>query len=524
MKRFINISILIMIVLSGVISSCEKQLHTLPKQSLDPSQALTSKEGIDAAITGIYGRLKNVRYYGKDMITHPEALADNGFATNKSGRLVGESNNLFPTQTTNHFTITIWNNSYAAINQINLVLEAIPGVTGPSITQGQRDLWTGQLYFLRALYYFDLVRIYAYIPGAVVAAQDKGGVIITLKGVSSADSALAFKPARSSIDSVYLQIIDDLTKANSTLTVPAATTSNVNVGNKLAAQALLAKVNLYRKNYSEAKRWADSCISLAGSRLTNTGNYVANWRAPTSQEILFQVAFLSAAENIGVNESLQTSFTTLVTPGNTAQTGGFGDLVPTMTLLSDLGITIPATITGATYPGATVTVVSRNTDVRNLLFETGTNGRGPAKIECTKYIGKNGAINLDNVPVLRIAEVYLIRAEATGTVGSSVYNAAAALADMKTIKVNRYVGYSGSALETADNALTGQALFDEIFRQRRIELAFEGNRFFDLKRLGRDLVKAPHYNNVAFTDVRILPPLPQADLSINPNLVQNVGY
>jgi hypothetical protein len=169
-------------------------------------------------------------------------------------------------------------------------------------------------------------------------------------------------------------------------------------------------------------------------------------------------------------------------------------------------------------------ISSRNTDVRNLLFEVGTTGRGPAKTECTKYLGKNGAINLDNVPVIRIAEAYLIRAEAQATAGSSVLNLANALADMKSIKTRRYTDYTGSAQETADNAMTQAQLYEEILRQRRIELAFEGNRFFDLKRLGRDLVKAPHYNNVAFTDIRILPALPQGDIDINPNLKQNAGY
>ena len=61
-------------------------------------------------------------------------------------------------------------------------------------------------------------------------------------------------------------------------------------------------------------------------------------------------------------------------------------------------------------------------------------------------------------------------------------------------------------------------------RQRRIEFAFEGHRFFDLKRLGRDLVKAPHYSTVAFTDTRILPALPQSDIDGNSNLKQNAGY
>ena len=103
-------------------------------------------------------------------------------------------------------------------------------------------------------------------------------------------------------------------------------------------------------------------------------------------------------------------------------------------------------------------------------------------------------------------------------------NLAAALADLKTIRSRRYENYTGSLEETADNVASPAALYEEILRQRRIEFAFEGHRFFDLKRLGRELVKGPHYLNVAFTDVRILPPIPQRDVDGNSNLVQNSGY
>jgi hypothetical protein len=96
-----------------------------------------------------------------------------------------------------------------------------------------------------------------------------------------------------------------------------------------------------------------------------------------------------------------------------------------------------------------------------------------------------------------------------------VYNETAALADLNTIATNR-----GLTAFT----LSGAALYEEVLKQRRLELAFEGHRFFDLKRLGRDIVKAPHYNTVAFSDVRILAPIPTREVDGNKNLVQNSGY
>jgi starch-binding outer membrane protein, SusD/RagB family len=499
-----------------VLISCKKQLEISPRQSIDAGTALNSKDAIEASITSIYARFKSARLHGRDLLAVAEALSDNGFATNKSGRLFNEAqNNQGAT-----FTSTIWTSGYGGINQINLTLEAIPKVAG--VTAAESDRWQGQLYFLRALSYFEMMKVYAYIPGAVVTSQDRGGMPIITKGIQTADFALSFLPSRPPIDDVYKLIVEDFSIANARLLNTASGVAT-SLASKAGAQAMLARVNLYTKNYSEAKRWSDSCITLAGSRLTTAANYVAGWRAEHHPEALFQIRFATTAENIGVNESLQTSFSTLVTPGNTATTGGFGDLVPSLTLLTDLGIALSGGMTTANF-ALPASIATRSTDVRNLVFEPGTSGRGNAKVECTKFLGKSGVINLDNVPVIRIAEVYLIRAEAQSSAGSSVLNLTNALADLKAVKSRRYTDYTGSAQETADNAAAQPALLDEILRQRRIELAFEGQRFFDLKRLGKDLVKAPHYNTLPFTDTRILAPILQADVDGNPNLKQNLGY
>lgn len=496
-----------MIALLGSTWSCKKALDIAPRQSIDATTALTSKDGISAALVSVYSRLKGVRVYGRDNIALPEALADNGFATNKSGRLLGEANNVQGAQ----FTAAFWQTAYAAINQANLILEALPAATDPTITAADRTSWEAQLYFLRGLYHFDLVKAYAYMPGAEVGANSRGGIPILLTGTKTSDDALILKPSRAPIADVYAQIVRDLEAANSRFT---GTTGLPNLANKPATQALLSRVHLYAKNYRDAKRWADSAIATVGSRLTTSATYVANWRAATHNETLFQVFFATNAENPGVNESLQTSFTTLGTLGSSV-TAGFGDLVPTISLLNALGIQMTGGNTTTVF-GVNVTIASRTADVRNQLYDVGTTGRGPAKIECTKYLGKSGFVNLDNVPVIRVAELYLNRAEAMATPGSPVFNEAAALADLNTIATNRGL--------TAFAGLTGTALFEEILNQRRIELAFEGHRFWDLKRLGRDLVKSPHYNTVPFFDTRILAPLPQREIDGNKNLVQNPGY
>lgn len=508
MKKLIyQFSIIALAALSAV--GCKDALDISPRQSIDADEALTSRDGINAAVVSVYSRFKGTRLFGRDYIALPEALADNGFATNKSGRLLNEANNVFRA----HFTEAAWQIAYQGINQANLIIETVPSVEAPGITAADKNFWLGQMYFLRALYHFNLVLAHAYVPGAVVGINDRGGVPLMLKSTSTSVGALELKPSRAPIADVYAAIVSDLESANALLTFPGS--SFPSLANKAAAQALLSRVNLYRKDYAAAKKWADDCIALAGSRLTSGASYVSNWRGATHTETLFQLVFATNAENNGVNESLQTSFTTLTAPGNNTVTGGFGDLVPTISLLNDLGITLVGGNTSANFQGANAAVDTRSADVRNQLYEPGTLGRGKSYVECTKFIGKNGFINLDNIPVVRIAEVYLNRAEAMATPGSPVFDETAALADLNRIATAR--GLSAFAL-------TGSDLYEEILRQRRVELAFEGHRFWDLKRLGRDLVKAPHYNTVSFDDIRILAPLPTREVDGNKNLVQNAGY
>lgn len=520
MKIVFNRIIIATLMIGSLGLGCEKNLRVDPFQSIDANGALSTRETINASIVTAYASLKSARLYGRDIIAFPEALADNGFATNKSGRLLGESLN----NVGSHFSGALWTISYRAINQINLTLEAIPTLSIlPAPTAQEIASWEGQLYFLRGLYYFEMMKAYAYTPGAIVASQDRGGVPVLARGTASVADAILLLPSRPSVDSVYQYIISNFKLAENRLTA----SSQQSLATKGAAQAMLSRVYLYTKDYVNAKLWSDNAITTNGGvgRLTTTADHVSSWRTAEHKETIFQVRFTVNSENIGVNESLQTSFTTLTAPG-VPVTGGFGDLVPSLTLLNDLGITLVGGNTSNNFQFTDPAVIgTRSTDVRNLLYEVGTRGRGKSFVETTKFIGKNGFPNLDNVPVIRMAELYLNRAEALATPGASNFNAAAALADLKVIKSRRYVGYTGSALEMADDALTPAALYEEILRQRRIELAFEGQRFHDIKRLGRDIVKSlPSTQVISFTDFRILAPIFQPDVDGNSNLRQNFGY
>ncbi|ARK12032.1 RagB/SusD family nutrient uptake outer membrane protein [Fibrella sp. ES10-3-2-2] len=475
------------------ISGCKDStlLEVKPRTAADSQTALTTPEGFDAAINGIYDRLQSTALYGRDFLAVSEALSDNAQFTNKSGRLVNENRNV------QNASFVNWATSYFAINQANLVLDNIPKVTFAPADTARRNRFQGQAYFLRALLYHDLSRAYAYDPGVEVASQSRGGVPIILTGVT--DQASITFPARPAIADVYKQIYSDLQSAIATFTKTNSTAPAY--GNLQASQALFSRVALYNKDYATVVKYATDAIA-GPIKLSPNASYIGGWRAPQNPESLFEVQFAVASENIGVNTSLQTTYTTLVRTGDRSTTGGFGDLVPTTlgatSFISDLEA--EKSTTGAVL------------DIRRQLYELGTAGRGTAFIETTKFLGKNGTINLDNVPVIRVSELYLNRAEANYFLG----NTTAALADLNTIRTR-------AGLPTV--TLAGDVLLAEIYRQARLEFGFEGHRWFDLKRTGQNVVKATAQGGgLAYTDFRILANIPVNELSTNKSIKQNFGY
>lgn len=492
-------------MLAGLsLQSCQKQLDIPPRNQLDASQALTTREGMEAAVNSVYAVLKGLRQYGRDHFSVPDAMADISFANGRSNRLIGENRNQ------NLANMANWQTAYNAINEINLNLKAIPNIAG--VPDDVRRRWTGELSFLRALYYFDLVKNYAYIPTFVVAAQNKGGVVLALEGFDKADDAVNYKPRRASIQECYDQIMTDIYAALSNLTIA---NRGRNFASGHAALALGSRVALYEGKWARADSFATAAMTAAGriGAMTTTANYVAGWRAADHPEGIFQVWYATLAENLGVNESLAATHTTLSAPGAlNLPRQGQGDLMPNGFLLTNLGISgFPASLVGAVTPPA----LTYSNDVRNQLFEWGVNAAG-RYVECTKWMGKNGNPNWDNTVVLRWPELYLNRAEARYHLGQE----ALAYADLNFIRAARYTGFTAPA--TPDFA--GPALLEEILRQRMLEFAFEGQRWFDLKRYGRDIVKTNPNVSMPATDFRILPRIPLNEVEGNPNMEQNFGY
>jgi hypothetical protein len=150
-------------------------------------------------------------------------------------------------------------------------------------------------------------------------------------------------------------------------------------------------------------------------------------------------------------------------------------------------------------------------DVRKTAFET-TIDNGVSVFYSLKFPAHKGNF-FNNIPVIRLSEVYLIRAEARAKQAKD----ALAQADLTLLRTSR-------GLAAVNAATTGTALIDLIFNERRVELNLEGHRFFDFKRRGLNILKPAGIPTLLYTDFKVLASLPAAQVSLNPLIKQNPGY
>lgn len=505
MKFIYRIGLAAMLGGAVLTTSCDELLDVEPRQSIDAEGALETSQAIESAINSVYARLRAEANYGRNLLALSDALADVGQTTSNSGRLIGENNN----NPGAHFTH--WANSYFAINEANLILEALGrGIPGTSETLLNR--FEGEARFLRALYYFDLVKAYAYIPTAIYAPNvvDEGGIPLPLEGVISSEVAFERQLPRVSIEEVYTQIYTDLELAKELLG-----TRGVQYASSAASSALLSRVALYRGDWAKAVEESTLALDSSVGAVQSGMAYVSGWESDINPESMFEVRYALAGESLGVNVSLQSTYTTIRTfndftdPTTKNFVGaGWGDFIPNPTVRGFFGLAPVQVATG-------IWDVTRNNDVRAFLYTTGGTQRGAGRqIETVKFVSKTGFAFADNVPVIRKSEMHLNRAEAN----YHLNNAGEALEELNAFKSFR-------GLEAVD--LSGEALLEEILLERFKEFAFEGHRFFDLKRYGRAIDKRSYLGANAFLpfdDFKILPNIPQREVDGNQNLNQNVGY
>jgi hypothetical protein len=494
MKKIYIIASLMLLTAAG----CKKDLVQNPSNAIPQQTAFATPADFTNAILGAYSGLegKNLppingvatppSYYGGidggSMATTPDVLSDN-LILNQQGRK--SEQDFFNFKYTGNETWDLWSNAYVAILRANNIIQNI----GHLASGAFKDNIEGEALAVRALAHFDLLRLYAKSYTSA-SATDLGVPYVT-----STDPTQL--PARTPDKTAYDKVVADFVQAQSLIGLD----NGVGRMNKAAVEGLMSRVYLYRGEWQNCVTAATSAIAdaPAANALAPASDFSQIWIDATEEDVLFKIKILD--DDVGSDNG---------------------------------GITI-----GVGYEQASPNGVKPEYSVDFTLFNlyTATDVRGPAYISQTtfntinynyvsKYAGRaTGNANVVDYKVIRMGEVYLNRAEAYYNLSQQV----PALADLNTLRSNRYTSFVAGAE-------TGPALYNAILLQRRLELAFEGSRFFDIKRLNLPIQRDNFGDNADGTgvpaSVQLVPansplfqlPIPIYEINANPNIVQNPGY
>lgn len=467
MKKQNLLKLYILMAAIAVASSCSKEfLDRVPYDAVPFDQAIETEADLDAAVNGIYSAMRDAGIYGRSLPIMNDIMADNVYIFEVN------SNRYIPFNTyaifeNNGDVAGIWAVGYNSILRANQAINC--DLTESAIV----DQLRGEALAARACVYFDLVRTF----GRPYSAAN-----INLPGVPlilTYDPAL--KPERNTIGEVYTQIVADLNAAISLMTIE----KNSQYFSVWGAKGLLAKVYQYMGDWENAKLNALDVINNGGYALVDSTNFLGYWSDPgatVKSETLFELS-LDIAQSNG-NNSLAAFYDDDV----------YGD----------------AMCDSNFYNSYT------NGDVRKLLMYTAVRN-GQDVVWVNKFPNSTNGSDYDDMKIIRLAEIYLIAAEAYYNLGDEA-NAKIYLNTIAQIREPSFAGYTSS----------GTTLLDDITNERRKELAFEGNRFFDLNRLGltitRGLQFPPDALIIPADDHRRILPIPLAEINANPNISQNPGY
>lgn len=470
-------NILLIAFIFFVGASCEEALEVSDPNSLAPEDVLDKVSGFESVVLSAYNRVHNFGWYGQNAIVAPEVMADNLDFANLTGRYESEYVNAVRTH------MGRWGR-YVMINDCNIIISKIGELKDvPADETALRDQVLGEALFLRSLAYHDMARIYGYEPGQEVNGWDLT-VPLRLTSTEGVSDALNVNP-RATNTEIYTQLEADLLQAISLL--PATNGAEPYRVGQAAAHALLARVYLYWGRWSDAAAQAEQAMNKTGASLiTDETAYVDSWFAIPHPESIYEAEIRAVDWSTvdGANNSLSTL------TNNTSPSSQF-ILVGSPELMAALD--------------------SEAGDHRSAIW-TETEGTPPGTRKCEKWQGEKGDF-LENIPIFRYSEMMLIAAEGYAKGGSEGTGRDV----LNTFRAAR-------GLPATD--ASGQALLDLIMKERRVEFALEGHRWFDLKRNGMEIPKsaASQVPNVRYNDFRLLAPIPESEINLNDLLVQNPGY
>jgi len=422
-------------------------LDVEPQSNIRAEVAFKDKAGIEKGILGAYASFQDLSYYGRSYLIFSDLAADNLDHPSDATALEYAQIDNNVILPENASVEGIWSSAYAGINAANGVMDKVP--TMADMSDAEKTQAMGELYFIRGLNHFNLMNYFGAIP---------------IKTVVTSGST-AFDVKRDAVADVYAQIIADLTLAEKNLAV-----SDVKIrASRYAATALLARVYLYQGDYAQAKAKAAEVIHSEAYDILPEFTAVF---ADQTAESIFEIDFTPLRRNRIAEYNMPKSM------------NGRREVAPSADLLAFF----------------------EADDVRDTTIALSPKDKLPYS---NKY--DDLAIGEDNVIVLRLPEMYLIRAEAEAKLTGDLD---AIRADINEVRTRAKLG----PVAGNDHA----TLLRAIERERRAEFAFEGHRWFDLVRTKRAVDVLAKVNNVNQTLFPI--PLSEIITNRNPNMTQNPGY
>lgn len=473
-------SIGILLLLS--FTSCSDFLDVTPHDATSNENSLETIDDFNMLLKDPYTSLRDVMasYY----ILIPDIMSDN-LTLCYAGRQSFNDFFNFNFNSTTFGVSAMWSAAYNAIMGANEVITNLDGetnrFTGTEYEEDARNMLAEAL-ALRGFLHFQLVRLYG--KDYKVASETDLGVPYKM----APDITL---PSRNTVKDVYdNHIVKDLERAKTLMSDNYQSTTNTRI-NKKSLYAIMARVYLTMGNYQEAANNARLAIAGNGSDIADQQQFQSMWTVSmNTPEVLLRYPVLDTDD---------------LHPGNNWGQGESKNSYK------------------AEYVAAAQFVdLFKNTDVRITTLTVVASG-GNQYIVVWKWNGRPGeaAGNVD-IPAIRVSEMYLTLAEAEFKLG----NEGEALKNLDYLRAKRYSNFvSGQEI--------GTNLEKAIALERRLELSFEGDRFFELKRNGWDMIRdergdnadgagtPPAVQNVPATSPYYVLPIPQSEMDANENMVQN---
>lgn len=419
---------IVLCLVSGAIFSCQK-LDVVSPNDVASEDVFKDANGLRSAMIGLYSTLQQRDYYGGYYPLVADLNSDVAKAGGYDNPALNEIGDHAVTAS-NIFTEQIYIALYKTLNNANSIIDAADKIEDASLSDEERNSIKGAALGIRAMVHFDLLRMFGYHweNGSAYGIP----VVTTVQGPYDI-------VGRSTVSETYAAIISDLTNAIGLLSVAEV---NAKYMHPIAAKALLARVYLYQKNYGEAAALAQEVIDEGSFSLLDADNFPTIYSGRLSSESIFELSF----------DTQNPSFYNGTT------------YVREDALRSE--------ILFVASEGLNSFFATRLDDRRASLLDFVNNDVSILPDGRTqKY---RGEIARDNPAyILRIAEMYLIIAEAEGLTGGG-------LTAINTLRINRGL----PALTTGD--FEGEEEFQQLVADERLaELNFEGHRFFDLARTGK---------------------------------------